>query len=169
MLVVVGHEQGRNGVGTDGRMVGEETIHRGHIVRAIPVDGGGQGSEVIELETGVDALVIVFLVIVSIPGLCDHEDVVSVAGGLVRRVAVVVPLLQQRLVGRIVVRIDAAADVLDRIQAETVDTHLDPLVCRCRQILEASVVFRIVGIAVVQVRHPVAEAAHVVEGFRRYI
>ena len=163
---MVGHEQGRNGVGTLGKVAIYKSIHRRHIILCISAQSRGKGAEIIELEAGCQALVVALFRIVSIPLFRDHEDVILMSGGPVRRVAMVEPLLQQRLVGRVVEGADASADMLDRIQPETIDTQVDPLVRRSGHVLEAGVVFRMVGIAVVQVRHPVAEATHVVEGFR---
>ena len=68
-----------------------------------------------------------------------------------------------------VVGSDAAANVLDRVQAESVHAQVDPFVGRGGQVQERGIAVGRRGIAVVQVRHPVAEAAHVVQGFRGHV
>ena len=164
---MVGQEQGGLGIGTDGLMALDETVDGRDVGRGVTVGQRPvQQRPVAEFEAGGQPLVIIFLDVVGIPRFPDHEDVVRVAGGFVGRIAVLIPGLQEGMVRGVVVGGDAAADVLDGIQTETVDTHPDPFVRRGGQVLEAGVVREVGQVAVVQVRHPVAECAHVIEGIR---
>ena len=150
-------------------MVGDVRVDLGHVVRGAAAEGPGQRAEIVELEAGRQCLVVLFLRPVVIPFLGYHKDIVVVTGGLVRGVAVLVPLREQSDVGGIVVGVDTPADVLDGIQAKAVDAHIYPLVGRSGDVLEAGVVLDIGGRAVVQVGHPVAEATHIIEGFGGHV
>ena len=130
------------------------------------LDGVAELVAKVEFKAGSESLVVGLLYVVTVPGLCYHKDVVRVACSLIGGIAAVIPLAQQSNVGRIVVGADTAADVLHCIQTETVHAHVDPLIGRCRQVLEAFVVLRSGNVAIVQVRHPVTEAAHIIQRFR---
>ena len=124
---------------------------------------------VIKFETRCKSLIISFFHIVAIPSFGYHEDIVTMTGSLEGSIAAVVPLVQQGDVGAVVIGIDSSADVLDGIQTETIDAHADPFIGRFGQGLEAGVAFRHGDIPVVQVRHPVAETSHIIQGFGRDI
>ena len=165
---MVAQEEGGDGIGTLGRMVAHKTGHGcGETARIAALEGVAELVSEVELKAGGEPLVVSLLNAVTVPGLGNHKDVVRMSGGLVGGVAVVVPLAQQGYVGRIVVGAYAAADMLHRIQAEAVHAHVYPLVGRCGEVLEAGVILRHGDVAVVQVRHPVAEAAHIIKGLRR--
>ena len=166
VLVMVGEEEGSNGILALRLVVGDESLHRAGQVQAVLVVQGCayQGAEA-ELEAGGKGLIVILLRgAVVVPLFGHHEDVAGMAL-LIGFVDAVVPFFQEDAVGCMVVRADAAADVLHGIQAQAVHAHIDPLVGRCRQILEAGVVLGTVHVTVIEVRHPVGEAAHIIEAF----
>ena len=168
VLVVVGEEEGGDGIRTLGRMVAHIGRHGTHEAGGVSaVEHVAYLISIVEFEAGSEGLVVGLLHAVTFPSLGHHEDIAVVAGLLIGGVAVLVPFGKEGAVGRMVVGIEAAADMFHGIQAQAVHAHPDPLVGRCRHILEAGVVLGLGHIPVIEVRHPVAEAAHIIKGLGR--